>query len=80
MKPKKRSHKLFDRIGDGFSYVPANTEGWGCLAAFAVLVLTLVGAGKLASDWLGSVVPYVIGWFLAAVALIAFMRFARRHS
>ena len=80
MSERKPSQKLFDRIGDGYSYMPANAEGWGCLWMFVLTALAAIGTGELASDWLDSILPSVGGWIAAAAIFIALMRFAWRHS
>ena len=80
MSERKPSQKLFDRIGDGHSYIPANAEGWGCLWMFGLTALAAIGAGDLASDWLDSILPSVVGWIAAAAIFIALIRFARRRS
>ena len=80
MIPPKLPRKLFHRIGDGYSYMPANAEGWASLAAFVLTALVAIATGVMASEWMESDTPFVIGWIAAAAIFVKLMRFARNHS
>ena len=77
---EKRPHKLFDRIGDGFSYMPSNAEGWGCLFIFAIGMLIPIGLGTWIADAMQNPLPEILGWIFAGAIAVAFLRFCRRHS
>ena len=76
----QRGRKLFDSIAGGIGYKPANSTGLGCLM---VAVLALGGCivfGQIVSQLLRSEIPQFLSWAAAAAGVIAFMRFAKRHS
>ncbi len=75
----KRRHKLFERTW-GFHYMPVTLEGAGCVIGAILVILSIGFLGNFVSNAVSSKVPSYIGWVIAFVLAIGFMRFVHRHS
>lgn len=60
--------------------MPANSTGLGCLVASILTMIGLLFLGHTLSQILASDIPQYIAWASVGAGLIAFLRFANKHS